>query len=90
TADDLEPGCGAVIRRGLAKLAVFRDLAGHLHEMSAACPHLGCVVAWNADEHCWDCPCHGSRFDCLGHCLTGPANADLAHLNAAAHENSRG
>ncbi|HEX3657636.1 MAG TPA: FAD-dependent oxidoreductase [Pirellulales bacterium] len=90
TADELEPGSGAVIRRGLSKVAVFRDLAGNLHEMSAACPHLGCVVAWNADEHCWDCPCHGSRFDRLGHCLTGPANADLAHINVAAHENSRG
>lgn len=89
TSDDIPPGSGAIMRRGLTKLAVFRDESGHLHEMSAACPHLGCVVAWNSDEHGWDCPCHGSRFDSLGHCLIGPANSDLAPIDAETHESSR-
>ncbi|HEY5314309.1 MAG TPA: FAD-dependent oxidoreductase, partial [Pirellulales bacterium] len=88
TADDVRPGSGAILGRGLSKLAVYRDLAGHLHEMSAACPHLGCVVAWNSDAQGWDCPCHGSRFDSLGHCLTGPANSDLPAVGSPAQGNS--
>ena len=54
------------------------DQNGTLHEHSAVCTHLGCVVAWNATEQSWDCPCHGSRFDKLdGHVLNGPANKPL-------------
>src|SRR3954452_12792305 len=45
--DDLKPGEGAVIRRGVSKIAVYRDEAGTLHEMTAVCPHLKCIVHWN-------------------------------------------
>lgn len=38
------------------------------------CPHLGCALKWNADEHSWDCPCHGSRFAEDGTLLDNPAN----------------
>lgn len=37
------------------------------------CPHLGCALKWNAAEHSWDCPCHGSRFGSDGTLLDGPA-----------------
>ncbi|MBA2626656.1 MAG: FAD-dependent oxidoreductase, partial [Gemmatimonadales bacterium] len=57
SVDDIGPGTGAVIRRGLRKIAVFRDDSGTLHERTAICPHLGCVVAWNSGERTWDCPC---------------------------------
>lgn len=40
------------------------------------CPHLGCALKWNAEEHSWDCPCHGSRFDEQGALLDGPATDD--------------
>jgi glycine/D-amino acid oxidase-like deaminating enzyme len=40
------------------------------------CPHLGCALKWNEQEHSWDCPCHGSRFDEGGNLLDGPATAD--------------
>jgi glycine/D-amino acid oxidase-like deaminating enzyme/nitrite reductase/ring-hydroxylating ferredoxin subunit len=69
---------GAVVRRGASKVAVYRDNAGALHERSAVCPHLGCVVAWNPAAKTWDCPCHGSRFDRFGAVINGPANADLS------------
>jgi glycine/D-amino acid oxidase-like deaminating enzyme/nitrite reductase/ring-hydroxylating ferredoxin subunit len=76
-AAEIPAGSGAVVRRGLRKLAVYRDEEGRTHERSAVCPHLGCVVAWNALEKSWDCPCHGSRFDRLGRVVNGPANRDL-------------
>jgi glycine/D-amino acid oxidase-like deaminating enzyme/nitrite reductase/ring-hydroxylating ferredoxin subunit len=77
TEDQIAPGHGAVIRRGLSKVAVYRDREGRLHERSAVCPHLKGIVAWNSSEHTWDCPIHGSRFDCLGKVLNGPAIHEL-------------
>lgn len=41
------------------------------------CPHLGCALKWNAYEHSWDCPCHGSRFTEGGRVINGPANGNL-------------
>jgi len=75
----LAPGEGAVLRRGLHKIASWRDDHGALHLHSAMCPHLGCVVHWNDAERSWDCPCHGSRFDARsGERLNGPADRGLA------------
>src|SRR6185369_12314174 len=74
---ELKPCQGAIMRDGLSKLAVYRDHSGKLHKMSAVCPHMGCVVAWNSTEETWDCPCHGSRFSAEGRVYQGPANSDL-------------
>ncbi|HYN06910.1 MAG TPA: FAD-dependent oxidoreductase [Vicinamibacterales bacterium] len=68
---------GAILRRGVSKVAVYRDEHGKLHEYSAVCPHLGCIVQWNDSEKTWDCPCHGSRFDKHGSVINGPANTGL-------------
>ena len=78
--DEIANDSGAVLRRGVSKIAVYRDGRGHAHELSAVCPHLGCIVHWNAAEKSWDCPCHGSRFDKLGKVFNGPANSDMASL----------
>ncbi len=43
------------------------------------CPHLGCALHWNAEEHSWDCSCHGSRFDESGKVLDNPATDDMKH-----------
>lgn len=40
------------------------------------CPHLGCALKWNAAEHTWDCPCHGSRFTRDGTLIDNPATKD--------------
>lgn len=77
------PGEGAVVRRGLSKVAVFREPDGGLTERSAVCPHLGCIVAWNPVEATWDCPCHGSRFACDGRLIHGPAVADLSPVETS-------
>jgi glycine/D-amino acid oxidase-like deaminating enzyme/nitrite reductase/ring-hydroxylating ferredoxin subunit len=86
SVDEIKPGNGALVRRGLEKIAVYRDDAGKLHERSAACTHLGCVVQWNGAQKTWDCPCHGSRFDPKGKVINGPANRDLGLVERAPEE----
>lgn len=71
---------GAIVRKGLNKIAVYRDKEGKLHEYSPYCPHLKGIVRWNAAEKTWDCPLHGSRFDCKGKVINGPANSDLEKI----------
>jgi glycine/D-amino acid oxidase-like deaminating enzyme/nitrite reductase/ring-hydroxylating ferredoxin subunit len=78
--DEIAKDSGAVLRRGPSKIAVYRDLTGALHERSAVCPHLGCIVTWNPSEKTWDCPCHGSRFDKFGEVINGPANTGLVRI----------
>jgi glycine/D-amino acid oxidase-like deaminating enzyme/nitrite reductase/ring-hydroxylating ferredoxin subunit len=80
SAEELKPGEGAVVRRGLRLVAAWRDEQGALHEHSAVCTHVGCPVRWNALERCWDCPCHGSQFAPDGKVLNGPAISPLAPL----------
>jgi nitrite reductase/ring-hydroxylating ferredoxin subunit len=80
SVNEIKPGSGAIIRRGAFKVAAYRDEAGQVHERSAICRHLGCVVDWNSLEKTWDCPCHGSRYDALGQVIQGPANADLPEV----------
>jgi Rieske Fe-S protein len=58
---------------GAGKKGVYRDLDGELHAVSLRCTHLGCLLRFNAAEHSWDCPCHGSRFAPDGTVLEGPA-----------------
>jgi glycine/D-amino acid oxidase-like deaminating enzyme/nitrite reductase/ring-hydroxylating ferredoxin subunit len=89
TTDEIASGEGAIIRHGLKKIAVYRDPAGALHECSAICVHLGCVVDWNSREKTWDCPCHGSRFDAYGKVFQGPANRDLALVDENVNENQK-
>ncbi len=62
----------------LAKNAAHSAL--HLLKPTAPrCPHLGCALEYNAQEHSWDCPCHGSRFTAEGKLLDNPATGDLRH-----------
>ena len=66
----------------LVHYSAGRDESGALHEFSAVCTHLGCVVAFNDKERSWDCPCHGSRFDPAdGHVLNGPAISGLGRAD---------
>lgn len=83
-------GEGAILRRGASKIAVYRDEQGQLHERSAVCTHLGCVVQWNGGEKSWDCPCHGSRFDCEGRILNGPAIKPLSDVEETMNHRKTG
>ena len=75
--DEIRPDSGAVVVESGRKIAVYRDERGTIHRRSAVCPHLGCIVAWNAAASSWDCPCHGSRFDKFGAMFNGPSPKDL-------------
>ena len=68
---------GKVVMVNGKQIAAYKDQTGQLHQVSAVCSHLGCIVAWNAAEKSWDCPCHGARFNCQGEVLHGPAVNDL-------------
>lgn len=63
------------------RLAVYKDEAGKIHQMSATCTHAGCIVHWNTTEKSWDCPCHGGRFNAIGDVLNGPPTEGLAMRN---------
>ena len=78
SVDQIPIGEGAIMRRGLAKHAVYRGEDGTLLERSAVCTHIGCIVHWNSFEKCWDCPCHGSQFQPDGTVINGPAVKPLA------------
>jgi Rieske Fe-S protein len=73
----VETGEGQLVTINGEKIAAYRDEKGVIHAISAVCPHLGCILAWNNAEKSWDCPCHGSRFGCDGDVLHGPAITDL-------------
>jgi glycine/D-amino acid oxidase-like deaminating enzyme/nitrite reductase/ring-hydroxylating ferredoxin subunit len=75
--DDLASGEGRVVRRNGGAVAAYRDDDGTLHECSALCTHMRCVVRWNPLESSWDCPCHGSRFSPTGEVIMGPASSRL-------------
>jgi Rieske Fe-S protein len=84
--EEIAPGSGAVIRRGATKVSVFRDDQGEVHERSAVCTHLYCIVSWNSAERTWDCPCHGSRFDPYGNVVNGPAITPLQEVKPESQE----
>jgi len=54
------------------------EATGNLLQISKKrCPHMGCALKWNSQEHSWDCPCHGSRFTEKGKLIDNPSTEDL-------------
>lgn len=64
-----------ILRPQLAVNGV-ESVLGLLTPVGPRCPHLGCALKYNPQEHSWDCPCHGSRFTEEGKLLDNPATAD--------------
>lgn len=56
---------------------LFETATNFIYPTVKRCPHLGCALKYNKQEHSWDCSCHGSRFSEQGRVLDGPANGDL-------------
>ncbi len=78
--EDIGLDRGKVVMVKGKQIAAYKDKTGQLHQVSAVCSHLGCIVAWNQAEKSWDCPCHGARFNCEGEVLNGPAVKDLKKM----------
>lgn len=53
-----------------------QSVIGLLTPTVPRCPHLGCALKYNREEHSWDCPCHGSRFTEDGQLIDNPATDD--------------
>ena len=53
-------------------LVVLRAAADRVVAFSAICPHLGCVVAWDAGRKVFACPCHAGVFSPEGKVMAGP------------------
>ena len=53
------------------------SIAGLLNLRTPRCPHLGCGLKYNPQEHSWDCSCHGSRFTKEGKLIDNPATDNL-------------
>ncbi len=69
----------SVLRPQLAANA-WESAMGLLTPTAPRCPHMGCALKYNAQEHSWDCPCHGSRFGEDGRLIDNPATDDKKHL----------
>ena len=56
---------------------IFHSVTGIITPTVPRCPHMGCALKYNKEEHSWDCPCHGSRFSENGELIDNPATDDL-------------
>jgi glycine/D-amino acid oxidase-like deaminating enzyme/nitrite reductase/ring-hydroxylating ferredoxin subunit len=86
---EIKKGEGKVIEIEGEKCGAYRDENNQLHVVSAVCTHMKCIVNWNNLEKSWDCPCHGSRFNCKGEVIEGPAISDLPVLNETVVKNNK-
>ena len=64
------------VRVAEVKVMVSVAAAGLLTPTVPRCPHLGCALKYNSEEHTRDCPYHGSRFTEHGELINNPATDD--------------
>lgn len=50
---------------------------GGLLALYGVCTHLGCLPKWQATNHRFECPCHGSKYQLSGLYIEGPAPRSL-------------
>jgi Rieske Fe-S protein len=71
-------GRGEAVVVGAAYLSRAAD--GSIAALSAACPHLGCAIAYEASDDTFRCPCHKSAFRRGGDKIEGPSKRGLDPL----------
>lgn len=65
-------------RQGSQIALIFTDKKPKLFD--ASCTHLGCLVAWNQNDHLFHCPCHGAIFNDQGAPVSGPVSQPLKQI----------
>ncbi|MGM9971226.1 MAG: FAD-dependent oxidoreductase [Anaeroplasmataceae bacterium] len=55
---------------------IGKAIVGLVTPKTLRCSHMGCVLVWNNKELCYECPCHGSRYDYDGKVIENPAMSD--------------
>lgn len=73
-----EDGYTQVIDRRTVFLV--KQPSGSVTALDSTCTHLGCRVAWDAEQQVLLCPCHGGVYDKTGEVKAGPPPAPLAKL----------
>lgn len=53
-----------------------RYLGSMVQLFAPRCPHMGCKLMYCRERKLWECPCHGSQFDDIGHLLNAPSVED--------------
>jgi len=49
----------------------------HFHVSIGLCTHLGCIPAYEGEQHKFMCACHGGEFDASGRVLKSPPPSPL-------------
>lgn len=78
-AEDIKVNEAKAVMFGSVPVLVVHTAAGWV-ALKATCPHLGCVVKWEAEKQGISCPCHGAVFDTRGQVLSGPSPAPLPQV----------
>ncbi len=69
-------------------LIVATSKTKDLIAVNPTCPHMGCIVEWEAKEEIFVCPCHGSKFALDGNVIEGLAIEPLEKYTAKIESNS--
>ena len=77
-ADSFTPG--SVVQFPDGRFFLVHSHDGGFLAIYQRCTHLGCSVAWQADEGRFFCPCHASSFDIHGDVENPPAPRALDTL----------
>lgn len=79
--ETLKRGEGGLVKSKKGTVGAYIDDDGKCHAVNPVCTHLGCNLNFNQGDLCWDCPCHGSRFDTQGEVVHGPATKPLEKVD---------
>jgi cytochrome b6-f complex iron-sulfur subunit len=78
---------GTVTEFQNGRFYLVRSYDGGFLAIYRRCPHLGCIVNWEAEEEQFYCPCHASSFDIHGNFENAPVSRALDTFNIKIRDN---